>query len=87
MYSCSNYQFTKPHFDADPYMHIQTWCYKYSKWNSEGWRGMFEVTQLQQRWDKQSNCLSVLEQKWKDRLNTYRAFSFSSRDIPAIDTG
>lgn len=34
-----------------------------------------------------SNCLSVLEQKWKDRLNTYRAFSFSSRDIPVIDTG
>lgn len=96
MHSCSNYQLTKPQFDVDPYMHfvikagtgLQTWCCKYSKLNSEGWKGMFKATQLQQsRGGEESNCcLSIPEQGWKDRLNTYRpSFSFSSRDISAID--
>ena len=31
-HSYSNYQFAKPHFDADPYvLHIRTWCYEDSE--------------------------------------------------------
>lgn len=48
---------------------------------------MFKVTELQQRWGKESGCLSVLEQECRGRLDTCRQFSFSSVGGSATDPG